>query len=752
MAIVPMTGMVLLIATLLNSDALRTRLELTGNGAALSTAVRSEMDRSGIALLFLSADPALVTLSAQPAVALPAASGSVRALADLLGDPARGANLLDRAQRVVLPLWSRGEVGFGAAAPADARARALLRTTSTLLPGEIHRSEPYPGADGETWVTLATPLTVAGSTPSTRLVSLDLSLTHILGSVQPLLGSGSRTAQLVDEARGAVIAEVRGDGPSGGGLESALAEVTGAQPISEEIALPGMDGWLVRITDDSVPNAPPYAIIGLLGALGVLLAGLTYWMSRQIIRPAEDLERSRAELDELYRKARSASLHDALTGLGNHRAFQEEFDRQIDQATRYGADMSLLLIDLDDFKLVNDSAGHAVGDQLLAELGRLIHSTVRRSDRAFRTGGDEFAVLMPHTDAEAAYTLARRLLAGTLAPQGATGFGRPFSFSAGISSCPSLGQKRNQLYAQADAALYSCKRHGRTAIEVFDPDRNKVALDPAAAVELSRKVADVAARRALRPVYQPIVDLGSGRILGYEGLIRPGADSGFPDAGRLFEAAEGSGRTIELDQACLEAVVAGAAGLGADQILTLNVSPRTLEAPEFSAAGLLATITRYGISPERAVLELTEREGVENLDRLRRNLAACQSAGIRIAADDVGAGNAGLRLLSQIHFDIVKIDLSLVQGGALRESSLAVLRSLRDLASRWGAMVIAEGVENAHQLSVLRELGITAAQGYLLGRPGDRLDLPTVDLDRLVSDTEEPTPVHPHQTPRATAA
>ena len=148
---------------------------------------------------------------------------------------------------------------------------------------------------------------------------------------------------------------------------------------------------------------------------------------------------------------------------------------------------------------------------------------------------------------------------------------------------------------------------------------------------------------------------------------------------------------------------------------------------------IVRLLEKSGIDPSRTILELTERESVEDLERLLRTVAACRAAGMRIAADDVGAGNAGLRLLSQMQFDIVKIDLSLVQGGPQLKQSLAVISTLQELAQRWGAWVIAEGVETGEQLQLVRDLGISAAQGYLLGRPGHSLDLPAVDLASLVT-------------------
>ncbi len=475
------------------------------------------------------------------------------------------------------------------------------------------------------------------------------------------------------------------------------------------------------------PKAVPAQLLALIPLTALLMVPFVLWLPRHLLRVTERLERSSAEMRRLYEVAHEASMRDGLTGLGNHRAFQEELDRQLDWHNRYQVRVALLLIDLDDLKLVNDSDGHAAGDEMLRDLGALIQQSVRYADRAFRIGGDEFAVLMPHTDAAGALHIAQRLQQRALQP---TAGRRAIPFSAGISVCPELATTRSSLYAQADAALYWCKRHGRSSIDVFDPARDR-GPNMEATGELSASIARVITDNRLRPVYQPIVDLTTGRVIGFEGLIRPAAESGFADPASLFQAAESVGRTVELDQACLQAVVAGARAMPVDQLLTLNVSPRTVEAPHFSAESILSILSRNGIAPERVVVELTEREMVQDVLRLQSNLAALQRAGVRVAADDVGAGNAGLRLLSQFRFDIVKIDLTLVQDGTERASSRAVLRSLRDLAGRWGASVIAEGLETVGQLRTVRELGMSAGQGYLLGRPMPNPILSSVDVAAL---------------------
>jgi diguanylate cyclase (GGDEF)-like protein len=467
-----------------------------------------------------------------------------------------------------------------------------------------------------------------------------------------------------------------------------------------------------------------------IARLGILVAVLPLVMivlARRILEPAEDLARANCRLQAMYDAARVDALIDPLSGLGNHRAFQEEFGRQIEDARRREASLGLVLIDLDNLKLVNDKAGHATGDLLLEATGRLLASATRSADRAFRVGGDEFALLLPGTDAQMALVIARRLLVQALEPGQRGPQGRPISFSAGVSAYPELGTEAGRLYGQADAALYACKHHGRTGVEIFDPARHGASGDERTTPELAAAVARVAAMRALRPVYQPIFSLATGEPIAFEGLARPSEDAGFQNAEALFVAAEAAGRTIELDIACLEIILANVA-LAPGQYLSVNLSPRTVESDEFSAGDLVARFERAGLRPDQVVLELTEREVVEDVERLRRRLDACRSHGMRVAVDDVGAGNAGLQLLSQVRFDIVKIDLSLVQRGVLRESALGVLRAIGELARRWDASIVAEGVETPEQLETVQELGFGAAQGFLLGRPDDVAAAQRIDL------------------------
>jgi EAL domain-containing protein (putative c-di-GMP-specific phosphodiesterase class I) len=341
---------------------------------------------------------------------------------------------------------------------------------------------------------------------------------------------------------------------------------------------------------------------------------------------------------------------------------------------------------------------------------------------------------MPGTQSEEAHAVARRILSTCLEPRRESGFERGFSFSAGIAAAPEMGTNRAELYARADHALYQAKREGRTAIRVFDADHDERPLEGERLARAAQAVVEIVAADAISPVYQPIVDVRSGIVVGFEGLSRPAAGTSFRDAASLFSLAEATGRTADLDWVCIRSILAGASKLDRGQTLSVNLSPKTVEAPEFQPQPLLGLVARAGISPERIVLEITERQGVENLEVLRAKLGACRDAGFRIAIDDVGAGNSGLRLLSQIHFDIVKIDLSLVHAGAQREASLDVVRSLTELATRWGAYAVAEGVETAGQLRMVRSIGLGHAQGYLLGRPMAEPNLRKVDLDAMLTE------------------
>lgn len=482
--------------------------------------------------------------------------------------------------------------------------------------------------------------------------------------------------------------------------------------MAARMLIPLAAGAALSITVESVLSAT--LADGLMRSsisIGIGACLSAVGLAAMLIRP---LTRSRADLQVRYQEAIADALRDPLTGLGNHRAFQEELDSQIEAATRYDVPVALVLIDLDEFKQINDSAGHAVGDQTLASFGTLVGSVLRKVDRPFRIGGDEFALLLPHTDADAAHIVARRLLVSALQPNVRDPKVKPLSFSAGVSSLPNPATSRSQLYTQADTALHAAKRAGRTEVLVFDPG----AEIEATTAGTSAAIAEVIEQNLLRPVFQPIVDLETGGTLGYEGLIRPMPPAPYADPTSLFAAAEDSGHVVPLDLACVEVIVAAAVRMPKELFLSVNMSPRTIEAPEFSAPAMLNILARYDFAPDRVIIELTEHQPIADLERVRHKLDTCRKAGMRLAADDLGAGNSGLKLLSDLHFDVVKVDLGLIQRSSTSAPSSAVIESIVAFASRTGALVIGEGVEHEEQVKQLTQLGVTAAQGYLFSRPG----------------------------------
>lgn len=598
---------------------------------------------------------------------------------------------------------------------------------------------PVPGAEGSLIVVVES--SGAGEKPARTIVTT-ISVPALLAAATPAGELPGRVLQLMDET-GKVLTESRGPfDPSAlpGEMLDIATMATRDSDGRAAVGVPGLDGWQVVVYAPIPLVAMPVQALGALGAMLLLLIVFTTWMARQILRPAANLEASRSRLRELYESAREAALRDSLTGLGNHRAFQEAVARMVEGARRYGTSFSLVLLDIDEFKRINDTRGHATGDQLLAEIGSIVGATIRHTDAAFRIGGDEFALLLPHTDVGGAIVLTRRLLARGLEDRSHGEYRAPISFSAGVTACPEFGTTRLELTAQADAALYRGKRTGRTVVTIYDPEKDHGHVDEGMRAELSSAITSVIEAGTLTPVYQPIVDLESGRVIGYEGLVRVPRKSTFAHAGALFDAAEVAGRVHDLDRAALDVVLRGARSLDDAMSLSVNVSPRTLESAEFSATAFLSILRRHGITPGRVVLELTERENVRDPERLRSALLGVQRAGVRVAADDVGAGNAGLRLLSQFRFDVVKIDLSLVQRAG-DDKTHSVLRSIVEMADRLGATTIAEGVETSGQLRTARRLRITAGQGYLLGRPGPDLDLPWVDVPALEQRDEVPIPI-----------
>jgi diguanylate cyclase (GGDEF)-like protein len=430
---------------------------------------------------------------------------------------------------------------------------------------------------------------------------------------------------------------------------------------------------------------------------------------------------------------------DPLTALGSQQAFMSALGSAADRLERDGLPYALVLIDVDLLGTLNLRRGWVEGDQLLRQLADISRSMSGAGARTFRIGGDEFIVLMPGAGPQQAASHAWRMLE---ALENSSGDALPAAFSAGVASVPATASVPELAYHQAAAALTDVKRNGRRAVAVFEPTRHQLRgpVD-GSIVDL---IEQVVAERTLVPVFQPIVDLRTGQVLGYEGLVRLASERAGQGTRELFTAADAVGRITELDLACVDVIVGRARAISADRLLTINLSPRTLAGRDFEPAWLLQSLVQAGISPARVIVELSDAEPVDDLGRLQRSFAELQRFGVRLAADDVDVDDPARRLLTHVPFDVVKIDLSRMWQGAQSGPQLAMLR---DAALSRHARVVVEGVETSEQFVAVRDLEIGAGQGYLLGRPDAAIDARIVDLGRLESEADLVIPAPPFVQP-----
>jgi diguanylate cyclase (GGDEF)-like protein len=428
-------------------------------------------------------------------------------------------------------------------------------------------------------------------------------------------------------------------------------------------------------------------------------------------------------------KAMKGATRDPLTDLGNHSMFQEELDRAVAFASRYREPLTLALIDLDDFKFINDRHGHRRGDEVLARTAQVLESG-RAEDRAFRIGGDEFALLMPGSDSARALTAVERLLAAARSDSDAT------SFSAGIAVvAPGIHDNPAALWEQADAALYEGKRIGGTRVVVFDEVAEQISVVTPEKVHALRSLL---AEPRLETAFQPIWKLQERVVLGFEALSRPWGGYGFDSPAEAFAIAEKIGRAHELDAICRVAALDGASELPGEALLFLNVHPQSLTHNSLDGDRLVRAVKAVGFDPERVVLEITERSEAR-LDQVIAEARRLSGFGFGLALDDVGAGNSGLEMLRDLPVDYVKIDNSVIVAAVDDPQAQAVLVAIIAYARRAKAFVIAEGIEsdeilafieNAHHLDVLKDPVIDGAQGFLLGCPDPDLSQTPIPLRR----------------------
>ncbi len=410
-----------------------------------------------------------------------------------------------------------------------------------------------------------------------------------------------------------------------------------------------------------------------------------------------------------HRRVENQAQLDPLTELGNHRAFREQLAAAAATAQRHRRHMSIALIDIDDFRMLNELHGHRGGDRLLAELATALRAG-RPGDAVFRIGGDEFALLMPDTGEAEARSVADRLLELVARRL-------PLTLSIGVADLDQAGSETG--WERADAALYEAKRRGRDqTVSYAELGAEHIATTP----EQLRGLRQLLADGAVSSAYQPIWHIDRHSILGYEALARFAPGYGLGGPGPAFEAAERIGRTAELDALCRASAFGGVGDLPEAALLFVNLAPAALGHPSLGDDPLLAAVAAAGLRPEQIVFEITEQTSVDRalLVAECRRIAAL---GFQLALDDVGSGNAGLELLRHLPVHFLKVDREIVVSAGSSPAARAILHAVCGIAQSTGSYVIAEGIETAEQLDYLATMPdgpgiiVHGVQGYLLGRP-----------------------------------
>jgi diguanylate cyclase (GGDEF)-like protein/PAS domain S-box-containing protein len=426
------------------------------------------------------------------------------------------------------------------------------------------------------------------------------------------------------------------------------------------------------------------------------------------------------EQRQLEEELKHRAFHDALTGLPNRLLFQDRAARGLVATRRGGTTAGVLFVDLDDFKVVNDTMGHSVGDELLVAAGTRLASVVRDSDMAARLGGDEFAVLVEGVpDSAAVDAFAERIV---------TAFSEPFTLTAGsVLATATIGVATteesadvDELLRHADLALYAAKAAGKRQWRRYQPILS--------AGMVRRRVMQAALETAVQNsefslVYQPIVDLVSGQVAGFESLVRwRHARWGMMQPSQFIELAEETGHIVPLGSWVLGQAAADVAqwvrrlARPAPLYVSVNVSARQFRDPGF-VDGVRRVLAETGLAPSALMLELTESVLLRRDERIHHYLRELKAIGVRLAMDDFGTGYSSMSYLRELPFDVLKIDKSFIDGISTSEQGLALVEGINRIAETLHLSVIAEGIEAEAQRDLLVSMGCRYGQGYLLAMP-----------------------------------
>jgi diguanylate cyclase (GGDEF)-like protein/PAS domain S-box-containing protein len=421
------------------------------------------------------------------------------------------------------------------------------------------------------------------------------------------------------------------------------------------------------------------------------------------------------------------AFYDTLTGLANRRLFRNRLEHVINNLSREGNNLGLILLDLDQFKNINDSLGHDAGDTLLIIIAERLQQCVRASDTVARLGGDEFAIILPHINSSFAISsIAQKILDSLKVPIILQETEVRITVSLGISLAPEDSDNAESLVKNADLALYRAKDHGRDNYQFFTKEMNTRLLDHLALIEDLRKAIDA---DEFHLVYQPQVSIQTGQMIGMEALIRwESPVRGLVNPLDFISVAEETGLIIPLGRwvittACHQLQELHLAGLiDNDVVMTVNLSVKQFQDEEL-VSFIAAKMKEFDVKPHQFEVELTESVLMENLDDAVSKLNQLQNLGVLVSIDDFGTGYSSLGYLKRLPVNILKVDRSFIKDIPHDKDDMEITSAVIAMAHNLEYTVVAEGVETKEQLDFLHSCRCDYAQGYFFSKPLSKSDL-----------------------------
>ncbi|MDP2850278.1 MAG: diguanylate cyclase [Sulfuricurvum sp.] len=422
-------------------------------------------------------------------------------------------------------------------------------------------------------------------------------------------------------------------------------------------------------------------------------------------------------IQDYYEKLQELSDRDYLTGLYNRRKFEEFLTYEVMRSVRHHHKFTVLMIDLDNFKYINDTYGHASGDLVLKEVTNIFESNLRNADILARIGGDEFAVILPETPYENGYAVVEKLRSSLeMTPISLMFDHVSLTASFGIAEYPEQGENITALLTGSDLAMYKAKRAGKNTIARADQSDQEMASEIQKKGEFLRRAID---EDRVEPFVQPIYDVQSGEIFGYEVLARIRDGQRYMAAGQFIEVAESLGFAPKIDQIILTKGLLAREERGLwDKRFFFNLSTKSLFGGDY-----VDVIKAHGernphpTSSTGVTIEILEREAIHNVNGLMDIIEELKQKGISFALDDFGSGFSSFVYLKYFDTDYVKIDGEFVKNIVVNEKDRIFVKHIHQIAKEFGKETIAEYVEDIETLNILKEIGVDYAQGFHLGRP-----------------------------------